>query len=164
MSSFQQVYICGLEIEEKTGDIIIDFLEKHPHMQIYFAPGPRIDFIDKIKMQRIFALHPIVHLNQQELLTYTRHNRLAESLKIIYQETKNLIIVTLGEKGCVLFDGKEISMYPSVPTHIVNTIGAGDSHLGTIIACQALHDDWMIALNKANQIAAKVVSQEGSHL
>ena len=39
---FSYAYICGLEIEDKTGDVIVDFLEKSKIKPV-FAPGPRID-------------------------------------------------------------------------------------------------------------------------
>ena len=45
-NDFDCAYICGLEIEEDTGDFIIDFLE-NSHIPFYFAPGPRINEIEK---------------------------------------------------------------------------------------------------------------------
>lgn len=71
-NKYEQVYICGLEIEETTGDMIIDFLEQHPHFQIFFAPGSHILYINPHKMKRLFQLHPILHLNQNEILSYTK--------------------------------------------------------------------------------------------
>ena len=36
------VYVCGLEIEEKTGERILAFLERHREYRIFYAPGVRI--------------------------------------------------------------------------------------------------------------------------
>lgn len=59
-------YICGLEIEEKTGGVIVDFLEESG-LPVFYGPGPRICLIDPALMERIFALHPVMHLNEDEI-------------------------------------------------------------------------------------------------
>ena len=53
------VYICGLEIEDKTGGTIVDFLEAHPNLPVFYGPGPRLKMIPEDLMQRIFALRPV---------------------------------------------------------------------------------------------------------
>ena len=40
------VYICGLEIEEVTGNNVVEFLEKNPQLTVFFAPGPRLTVTD----------------------------------------------------------------------------------------------------------------------
>ena len=42
ISQISMIYVCGLEIEEPTGDDLISWLEQHRGPQIFFAPGPRI--------------------------------------------------------------------------------------------------------------------------
>jgi len=159
---YEQVYICGLEIEEKTGDNIIEFLEHHPYMKIFFAPGPRINEISKDKIARLFALHPILHLNLNEILSFTQQNCLLDAVHALYQQTQHDIIVTLGEKGCSYFHDFQEIFIPAIKTEVVDTIGAGDSHIGTIIALQAMQKDMLESLTRANQIAAKIVSQQGA--
>ena len=63
-SSIGSVYICGLEIEESTGENIVDYLEQHPEFTVFFAPGPRLEKIHPELMKRVFALNPILHLNE----------------------------------------------------------------------------------------------------
>lgn len=63
-SEIDSVYICGLEIEEETGTNILSYLEEHPEFTVFFAPGPRITLLDPKRLERVFALHPILHLNQ----------------------------------------------------------------------------------------------------
>lgn len=162
-SIYDYVYVCGLEIEEYSGDYIIDFLEFHRHLKIIFAPSPRINHIDKNRMNRLLALSPILHLNDKELLEYTNMTSIEEASCFLYSITHNLIIVTLGENGCYYFDGNH-HYFDSIPTKVIDTIGAGDSHIGTIIAMLYNHcslDDCMI---KANEIASKVVNQKGARL
>lgn len=160
---YQYIYICGLEIEETTGDLIIDFLEKNPHIQIIFAPSPRIDHISQNKMNRFFALSPILHLNEKEILEYTHQNQIEKAARMLYQQTHNMIIVTLGEKGSYYYDLQD-HYFSSQKTEVVDTIGAGDSHIGTIIAMLCQNQPMDICMIKANEIAGKVVSQKGARL
>lgn len=163
-SLYEQVYICGLEIEESTGDFIIDFLEKNPHFQIYFAPGPRIHYISEEKLKRIFALHPILHMNESEILTYTKQDNLSNAAELLFQLTNRPVIVTLGAKGSYFYC-KDESLYNSgFECEVVDTIGAGDSHIGAILASRACSLPWQDCLNNANSTAAEVVSQKGATL
>ena len=57
------VYVCGLELEEKTGIYILDYLQKHPQLTIYFAPGPRLSALSQGCIETLFNLHCILHLN-----------------------------------------------------------------------------------------------------
>lgn len=160
-SKFQQVYICRLEIEEKTGDTIIDWLEKNTHLQLFFAPGPRIHFIDDIKLNRIFALQPILHLNETEALSYTNTTSLEEASRLLRKRTHNTVIITLGSKGAYYNNGSSHYVAGIKDVVVKDTIGAGDSHIGSIMAFLSKHDDLNTAIEKANRIAAKVVSQTG---
>lgn len=161
---YDQVYICGLEIEEESGNVIINFLRKHPQMQVYFAPGPRICSIPMEKMKKMMKMRPILHLNLTELLSYTRQEKLEEALKIMYKLNRNIIIVTLGENGSLYFDGHQTIYEPAFKTRLMDTVGAGDSHIGTILAMQAQDKSWPETLQEANRVAAIVVGQRGANL
>jgi len=161
--NYQYVYICGLEIEEETGSYIINFLEQNPHFQIIFAPSPRINHISKEKMNRLLSLSPILHLNEKEILEYTNKLTIEEAAKELYLQTKNIIIVTLGKKGCYYYDHKH-HYFDSQKTQVVDTIGAGDSHIGTIIAMLYQNQPLDKCMKKANDIASQVVSQKGARL
>ena len=64
-------YICGLEIEEECGGEIIAFLQSRPEYTVYFAPGARFLHIPQDRVQAIFDMHPVLHLNETEALTFT---------------------------------------------------------------------------------------------
>ena len=98
-ASIDSVYICGLEIEEYTGWNIIRYLQKHPDWTIYFAPGPRILSIPQEKLEAIFPLHPILHLNEQESLDFTRAATAQDAARAIYAVTQNTVFITLGSKA-----------------------------------------------------------------
>ena len=161
---FSYAYICGLEIEDKTGDVIVDFLEKSKIKPV-FAPGPRIDKIDKNLMERIFALHPIVHLNEDEVTRYTETADIESASMALFDMTGETVIVTTGEKGSCYYDGKDFVRVAAVkPERIVDTIGAGDGHCGAVLACLAKGLRLDEALAKANEAASRIVSVKGAVL
>ncbi len=156
------IYICGLEIEDKTGGTIIDFLETHPEIPLFFGPGPRLKMIDPNLMNRIFALHPVVHLNEDEVCRYTEKDTIEEASKALYAMTQNTVIVTNGENGAFFYDGEEFIHVPPVKaSSVVDTIGAGDAHMGAVIACLQKGMSLYDAIAKANAASALVVAQKG---
>ncbi len=163
--AIDSVYVCGLEIEEYTGGEIVNYLEKHPDYTIYFASGPRIMELPKDLVARIFALHPVLHLNEDEIMAYTGKSTHQEGAKALFALTQNTVVVTLGEAGAYCYDGEVEIFVPSKPVaEVVDTIGAGDSHIGTIMACRRLGMDWKKSLEMANAISAAVVGRAGGLL
>ena len=158
------VYICGLEIEEPTGPNIVSFLEENPDLTVYFAPGPRLGRIRTELLDRIFRLSPILHVNETEALEAGRSSTVAEAARKLYEKTGNTVIVTLGEKGCYYFDGSQEGTIPPVPTRQIDTIGAGDAHIGTVMGCLQKGDSLPEAIGKANRISSAVVGISGALL
>lgn len=165
MDDIHSVYICGLEIEETTGVEIVRFLEKHTGVPVFFAPGPRIMRIDRALLQRLYKLHPVMHLNDDEIKEYFDTDDVKQAMEKMYDLTENTVIVTLGENGAVWYDGNEHHQAPAVKVGtVVDTIGAGDSHVGAVMAC--LHGGMTMeeAVVTANKVAAAVVGVKGALL
>lgn len=160
MSQYDSIYICGLEIEEDQQQLIYQFLKQYPHHTIYFAPGPRLLEIPEQSMQNILSLRPILHLNQQEILTYTKQNDLEKACVLLYQQTKQPIIVTLGKDGCYFYDESQAYFVPTPKVSVYNTNGAGDTHLGAIMAYRQKGYAWLETLQKANIMAGLKISKK----
>ena len=158
------VYICGLEIEDKTGSTIVDFLESSG-LPVFFAPGPRIHLIDEDLMRRIFALHPVLHLNEDEVCRYTGKDDIADAAAALFAQTSNTLIVTNGSNGAYYYDESGLHHVPGVACpEVVDTIGAGDSHCGATIACLTQGMSMEDAIAKANVAASAVVGTKGALL
>lgn len=162
--SIGSVYICGLEIEEATGVHIVQYLEQHPSYQVFFAPGPRIRMIPQALLDRLFALSPILHLNETEALAYTGEPTVGQAARALYGKTHNTVIVTLGEKGAYYHTGSEAACVPGVKAAQVDTIGAGDSHIGAVIARLQQGASIRDAIADANRVSAAVVETSGALL
>lgn len=166
---FDYTYICGLEVEEKTGGELVAWLEAHPDIAgtVVYAPGPRGIEVDPARTARILAMHPILHLNEQEAQALagraaTDTDPVLSAAQELHAKTQNMVVVTRGADG-VLWISADGSVHtaPSVPATVVDTIGAGDSHCGAVLTGLTLgwsEDDTM---RFANQVASEVVAQEG---
>lgn len=159
-------YVCGLEIEEKTGNIILDFLEQ-TGLPFFFAPGPRIRQICPERMNRIFSLHPVLHLNDEEVCSFTGCADPGSAASALCRKTGNTVIVTCGENGAGYCSdpAQGLIRIPPVPAERVeDTIGAGDGHCGAVIACLAKGMRMPKAVAAANAVSSRIVSVRGALL
>lgn len=165
---FDYTYICGLEVEETTGGELVAWLEAHPDIAgtVVYAPGPRGIEVDTDRTERILAMHPVLHLNEQEAQALAgmsgSENHILAAAQALHAKTGNMVIVTCGADG-VLWISADGSVHsaPSVPSTVVDTIGAGDSHCGAVLTGLTLGWTEEDTMRFANQIASEVVAQEG---
>ena len=159
------VYISGLEIEDVDGARIVSFLEeRHLQNKIFFAPGPRIKHLPSTLLQRIYALQPIVHLNEQELKELAHQHDLEQALSLLYKQTQNIIITTLDKDGSLIYDGHDIYKENSEEQiKIIDTIGAGDGHAGACLVGLYHQLPYNKILTIANKVGANIISHRGSN-
>lgn len=182
--SIDTVYLCGLEVEEDTGINMIKYLERHPEFTIYFAPSARICNIARDKMDRLLALHPILHVNEDEGCRFTGETDVEDAGRKLTSLTGNVALITLGSRGCCICypegyieeDTPHISAVNSdcrfelLPGEILpenhggDAIGAGDSHIGSVIALRKLGYSFHDAVRLANKVSAAVVCTNGALL
>lgn len=131
----------------------------------------RAPFYDKHTIMRSLLRSDIVKLNEDELLiiakyfnidassTYDKANQLAAEFDI------QQIIVTSGEKGAWMTDGKTILKTDEVALSkemLVDTVGAGDAFSSVCILGYGLKWDQITTLNRANQFASAICGIRGS--
>ncbi len=160
------VYVCGLEIEERTGETVLSFLERHRDWRIFFAPSARICQIRKEWMDRMLDLGPVLHLNEDEAMRYTGAKTVKEAGNRLSCRTKNTVLVTCGARGCAIFEPEEDAKWvePFPARDGGDTIGAGDSHIGSVIALLKKGCGMEEAVRGANRIASAVVGVKGALL
>lgn len=157
------IYVCGLEIEDKNGEQILDYLE-NMNVKVFFAPGSRIMHIQPERMKRILNLKPIIHLNEDEALQFTKCETVKNAATEIHRITNELVIITCGERGVYYKNSSNEKLIPGFKSVVVDTIGAGDSHAGACIAGLMQNKPIDEVLKIANKIACKVISVEGAGL
>ena len=163
--SFDYGYVCGLEVEERTGENLVAYLEHAPIGTLMYAPGPRGVRIRQELINRLFALHPLLHLNAGEALALSGQDNLDDALRSLHARTQQAVIATMGADGVRCIENGVLYTVPGAPvSHVVDTIGAGDSHAGAVLLGlsrgMALRD----ALALANRVSAAVVQTDGATL
>lgn len=158
IEEYDSIYFSGYEVE--SSDAIIQFCEQHPSLKFYYAPGPRIMKIPH--HERIMALNPVLHLNEQEALDFTGASNYTVAAELLFQQTHNTVIITLGDMGAYYKIAGTHELIETFPADVVDTIGAGDSHIGAYISyqqlCHNIHDSIVVS----NRISSVVVEQKGS--
>lgn len=163
---YGMAYVCGLEIEEATGTNLIEYLEEHPELSVCYAPGPRGAKISPEKTARMMALHPLLHINESESLQLSGESNFRDGARRLQKQTQNTVIVTLGAQGayCLKADGSDFLVPPAACPQIADTIGAGDAHIGTILACLTRGLSLEAAIAYANKVSAAVIGVSGATL
>jgi sugar/nucleoside kinase (ribokinase family) len=158
-SDVDSVFVCGLDIEDPTGGEIVDFICEKTSLTVFFAPGPRLTFLDKTCMERIFARSPFLHLNESEALRYSGRSDAAEAARFFFSKTGNSLVITLGDRGAYFWDAAAGAggLIPAAPVRVKDTVGAGDAHCGAIIAAYKQGKPLREGVASANYTAATVV-------
>lgn len=162
MKDYNNIYLAGYQVCGHNGSIVAQWLQTLGKKNLYFAPGPVICDIDPQTMTQLMELNPILHLNEKELFDFTKETDLGAALHTLYQKNHNLIIVTLGSRGAAYYDGTSPITIPSVPANVVDTIGAGDSHIGAIISCISEGMNIQDSIQTANKVSACIVGVQGA--
>ncbi len=163
-------YCCGFEMEEDSGQYILDFFRDHPELPFCYAPGPRIMSVNHQRQEDLLDLHPLLHLNLREAGSYLHRSAEEEDeiricAELLHRRTGNTVIITDGENGCLCIENGRIMRIPAVHLdNVVDSTGAGDSHIGTYLACVMKGMDTEKALEYAARISAEVCRVHGAVL
>ena len=160
-SKYDNVYFAGYQVCNENGKVISEWISNLQNKSIYFAPGPVICSIDSEVMNQIMDKNPVVHLNDKEVLDYTGESTLEEAVKKMYQVNHNLVIVTAGPQGAIIYDGNEMEKVPTQKANVVDTIGAGDSHIGAFIGGISKGLSVKESVKLANKVAGHIVNVQG---
>ncbi|WZL77552.1 PfkB family carbohydrate kinase [Eubacteriales bacterium mix99] len=162
LSEYGQIYLAGYQVAGASGQILADWLrDSKTSARVFFAPGPVITTISSKIMNELLSLHPILHINEKEAKDFTQNEHIETALHILYERTGAPVIVTLGSKGTSYFDGSGTKIIPSEPARVVDTVGAGDSHIGAVMSGLALGKSLEESIAVANRVAGAIVATQG---
>ena len=162
LTEINYIYVCGLEVEEKDGQALVDCVCSFGK-QLIFAPGPRLSFIQCSRVEQLLDKGCIVHCNEEEIKQLAQCDDLLGAMESIFDRTQQCVVVTCGDKGCYYFDGT-LHFVKAVPTQVVNTVGAGDNHCGALIVGLSLGFSMDKAIAFANSYSARIVACQRSYL
>jgi sugar/nucleoside kinase (ribokinase family) len=159
LNAADSVFVCGLELEEPTGEEIVEFVCAQPHLALYLAPGPRIMEIPQARMERLLDRQPVLHLNRREAMLFTGAANAEAAGALLHRRTGRLVVLTCGAEGAWRFSDGSGEFFPSPVVAAVNTTGAGDAHCGALIACLKQGRPIREAMLAANQCGAEAASR-----
>ncbi|MBR5303147.1 MAG: carbohydrate kinase family protein [Clostridia bacterium] len=163
--TFDYGYVCGLEVEEYTGEKLVAWLETARIGTLVYAPGPRGVRVRKDLTERLYALHPVLHINEGEARALSGCDDLDDALRALHKKTGNTVIVTMGALGVRCLENGALYTVAGTPaSHVADTIGAGDSHAGATLLGLCRGMSLKESLSMANGVSAAVVMTSGATL
>ncbi|HET8637613.1 MAG TPA: carbohydrate kinase [Acidobacteriaceae bacterium] len=120
-------------------------------------------------VRRLSELATVVKLNESEAETLFRMTHVAEKFSMdefcrywSQAHDNELICVTLGERGCAVWTGGALRMFPGVAVNVVDTVGAGDAFSAAFL--HGFHLGWPMerVAAFANELGALVAARAGA--
>lgn len=140
-------------------DLYISFDPNYRHL---LFPNSTASFIHQ-SWHFMHASH-FIKLSEQEAILLTGSKDAEQAAHILFEKTKAVFTITLGEKGALLGFNNTIEIIAGIKTNVVDTTGAGDAFAGAVLYqlnkyepgdMRALtHEDWRNIVAHANKAAA----------
>ncbi|RRK10322.1 ribokinase [Lactiplantibacillus garii] len=162
LTSYDYFYISGYELENPiSAQVILQALaQRHSQAYVVFDPSPRVTHLPADCRDAILSDRVMVHCNEAELDELVPGgDNLEDKLHRLFTLTHSPVIVTLGQRGTVYYNGQTSQTLPGATVPVTNTIGAGDTHCGGLLAGLMAGMDLKTAVRQANELAAQVIQQ-----
>lgn len=159
------VYLSGYQIASPCGELLVQWLEGLEDVAPFIDFGPRIGDISDALMARIMACRPLVSLNRQEAEIAAERFALSQDVEGFGAEWVRRfaapVVIRHDKDGAWYFSAQTSGCVPAFKTTVVDTIGAGDSHAGGMLA--GLASGWPLAdaVLLGNAVASWVVGHRG---
>jgi len=137
---------------------------KGKRISLDFNPTYMEDYkTKKDLMKEIISRTEIIFPNEREARTITGEKDLKKAAKILYEWGANLTIITLGEKGVLLYNGEKFTEFEALPINeIVDPTGAGDAFAGGFLAHYAKETPIEECIKQGLLRAREVLKKKGS--
>ncbi|UPR31984.1 kinase [Vibrio crassostreae] len=155
------IYLSGYQLSSACGEQIVTWLETLPSgIELFIDFGPRIGDIPKPLFERLIKLKPTVSLNRQEaeVLGMQEINAFVEQW---HNQYGCPLILRIDSDGALFATQDVYGNVAPFKATVVDTIGAGDTHAGGVLA--GLASGWELpdAILLGNAVASYVVSHVG---
>lgn len=161
-------YIEGYLVTSPTGKQAAIELRKHAQSHnvktaVSLSDPGIVEFFHEGLQEIIGATVDLLFCNEAEALQFTKTESIEQAAENLKEIAKTFAI-TLGAKGSLVYDGKELLSAPAPHVTAVDTNGAGDMFAGAFLHAINHQKSYVQAATFANKAAAKVVSQYGPRL
>lgn len=153
------------EVSRKT---LYHLLDNHHFDQIFYDVNLRRDCYSNEIIEKSMGYCTMLKVNDDEVavmsdLLFDQYLDFESFSKKVIKEFPQIeiVIMTAGKNGCILFyHGQQISL-PGVPVEVKDTVGAGDSFSAAFLCTYAKTNDPIKATSVANHVGAFVASSTG---
>jgi len=144
-----------LEIPMATVEYTINYCHEN-NIKIILNPAPAVKLSEEL-IEKSTYITP----NEHECKIILGEDKNTD-IKAILRRYPNKLIITMGEKGVMYFDGNDIVTVPGYKVEAVDTTGAGDTFNGAF--ARAIVNDYNLkdAIDFANKAASKSVTKLGA--
>jgi sugar/nucleoside kinase (ribokinase family) len=159
------VYLSGYELVYPHGPAIVGWIESTRPETLVFDPGPLVASIDPDLLRPVLTATTWLSLNTAELSTLSSHPAV-DGPKTgdigVFSAHQHGVVVRSGRDGCVVTErGKKPVHVPGFAAEVVDTTGAGDTHVGAFVAALARELDPVEACCWGNAAASVVIASRG---
>lgn len=167
LAGIEVIYLSGYALlDEGSRRGVLDMIEKIKSTQIpiFFDPAT-VGGMGQVDINEIKSWLPLMSalfMNEEEATFLTGFTQLESALDALL-EAAPLVIIKCGSEGAVgKSRGRESLKISAVPTHVVDTTGAGDSFAGGFIASWLNNHDLEMCMRAGAMTAAQCVSIVGA--
>jgi sugar/nucleoside kinase (ribokinase family) len=159
------VYFSGYALlHESNSRALLSFLTRIPASTTFlFDPGPIVSDIAASLLEAVFERVDWFSCNEREARLLTECDDPGEAARVLRSRmSRGGAIVRVGAAGCFVAESaKRGDVVPGFQVDVVDTNGAGDTHVGAFAAQLALGRTPLEALRWANAAAAWSVTKTG---
>jgi ribokinase len=151
------VLVCQLELPVETSLAALR-IAREEGVRTIFNPAPAREKLP----EELYRLSDVLCPNEPEteLLTGTPAGEAAA--RELLARGAGSIVLTLGERGCLVVEGETAVELTVEQVHAVDTTGAGDAFVGALATFLAAELPLADAADRANAIAARSVQSRGT--
>jgi len=113
------------------------------------------------KMEDFFRIVDFFVCSKDFLFSFGGDVPMEQVLQEIHDMGCKYAVATLGEEGCLGYDGIHFYHEPAFPVKVVDTTGAGDVFHGAFAGCLAKRMNWHDILKYSNAAAALSCTKQG---
>ena len=104
---------------------------------------------------RLLALTDIMIPSEEFALGHTGCDNAADAAKRLYEMySPEVVVITQGKRGGIIFDGKEITAYPIYPAKVVDSNGSGDVFHGAFAYAAVSGYDYLKCCHFSSAVSA----------
>ena len=112
--------------------------------------------------EELYRLSDVLCPNEPETELLTGMPAGDEAARELLRRGAGAVVLTLGQRGCLVVEGDAAVDVPVEPVRAVDTTGAGDAFVGALAAFVAAGRPLVAAAERANAIAALSVQRRGT--